>query len=69
MTCRSTHAALAGSLKPGGSPKTNDVADRSVRLRPATRSLREVLDERGPLTGPVTGAGAQALLAVRTTDR
>jgi hypothetical protein len=45
--------------------QTQDVADRSVVLRPATRSLRDVLDERGPLTGPVTDAGTRALLAVR----
>lgn len=35
------------------------------RLRPATRSLRDVLAERGPLTGPVTDAGTKALLAMR----
>jgi len=35
------------------------------RLRPATRSLREVLAERGPLTGPITDAGTKALLAMR----
>ncbi len=35
------------------------------RLRPPTRSLRDVLAERGPLTGPVTDAGTKALLAVR----
>lgn len=52
-------------IEPGGSPKMNDVADRSVMLRPATRSLRDVLDERGPLTGPITDAGTRALLAVR----
>jgi hypothetical protein len=45
--------------------QTQDVADRSVTLRPATRSLRDVLDERGPLTGPITDAGTRALLAVR----
>jgi hypothetical protein len=44
---------------------TQDVAERSAVLRPATRSLRDVLDERGPLTGPITDAGTQALLAVR----
>lgn len=53
-----------------GSPRTkigqtHDVADRSGMLRAATRSLREVLDERGPLTGPITDAGTRALLAVR----
>jgi hypothetical protein len=45
--------------------QTQDVADRAVTLRPATRSLRDVLDERGPLTGPITDAGTRALLAVR----
>jgi hypothetical protein len=53
----------------GSSPKTigqtQDVADRTVTLRPATRSLSDVLDERGSLTGPITDAGTQALLAVR----
>ena len=44
---------------------TQDVAGRSAVLRPATRSLRDVLDERGPLTGPITDAGTRALLAVR----
>lgn len=37
----------------------------AAALRPATRSLRDVLTERGPLTGPVTDAGTRALLAVR----
>lgn len=45
--------------------KTQDVADQPVLLRRATRSLREVLDERGPLTGPITDAGTRALRAVR----
>ena len=45
--------------------RTQDVTDRSAVLRPATRSLRDVLDERGPLTGPVTDVGTRALLAVR----
>lgn len=45
--------------------QTQSVAERSVTLRPATRRLRDVLDERGPLTGPITDAGTQALLAVR----
>jgi hypothetical protein len=35
------------------------------RLRPPTRSLRDVLAERGPLTGPVTDAGTKALMAMR----
>jgi hypothetical protein len=51
------------SLKTIG--QTQDVADRSVMLRPATRSLRDVLDERGPLTGPITDAGTRALIDVR----
>jgi hypothetical protein len=38
------------------------------RLRPATRALRDVLAERGPLTGPITDAGTKALLAVRGED-
>lgn len=37
----------------------------TARLSPATRSLREVLAERGPLTGPITDAGTRALLTVR----
>jgi hypothetical protein len=45
--------------------QTQDVADRSVMLRPATRSLRDVLDERGPLTVAITDAGTRALLAMR----
>lgn len=45
--------------------QTQSVAGRSVMLRPATRRLRDVLGERGPLTGPITNAGTQALLAVR----
>lgn len=44
---------------------TQNAADRSAGLRPATRQLRDVLKERGPLTGPVTDAGTRALLAVR----
>jgi hypothetical protein len=46
-------------------PKANAPAIRAVRLRPATRRLAEVLEQRGPLTGPVTDAGTRALLAVR----
>lgn len=38
---------------------------RAGRLRPATRRLKDVLAERGPLTGPVTDAGTRALVAVR----
>jgi hypothetical protein len=38
---------------------------RAGRLRPAIRRLSEVLEQRGPLTGPVTDAGTRALLAVR----
>ena len=38
---------------------------RAGRLRPATRRLSDVLEQRGPLTGPVTDAGTRALLAVR----
>lgn len=53
----------ASSLQTIG--QTQSVAERSVMLRPATRRLRDVLDERGPLTGPITNAGTQALLAVR----
>jgi hypothetical protein len=46
-------------------PRTQAVTRRAETLQPATRSLRDVLAERGPLTGPVTDAGTQALLAVR----
>jgi hypothetical protein len=35
------------------------------RLRPAKRRLKDVLAERGPLTGPITDAGTRALLAAR----
>lgn len=35
------------------------------RLRPATRTLKEFLAERGPLTGPVTDAGTRAVEAER----
>ena len=38
---------------------------QAERVRPATRSLRDVLAERGPLTGPITDAGTRALLAMR----
>jgi hypothetical protein len=41
------------------------VSVRAGRLRPATRRLKDVLAERGPLTGPVTDAGTRALVAVR----
>jgi hypothetical protein len=44
---------------------TQTATDRAGTLRPATRNLRDVLAERGPLTGPITDAGTQALLAVR----
>jgi hypothetical protein len=60
---RHRQVGSGGSLKTIG--QTQDVADRSVVLRPATRSLRDVLDERGPLTGPITDAGTRALLAAR----
>jgi hypothetical protein len=46
-------------------PKANAASIRPGRLRPATRRLSEVLEQRGPLTGPVTDAGTRALLAVR----
>jgi hypothetical protein len=45
--------------------RTQAATDRAGALWPATRSLRDVLAERGPLTGPITDAGTQALLAVR----
>jgi hypothetical protein len=45
--------------------RTQAATDHAGTLRPATRSLRDVLAERGPLTGPVTDAGTRALLAVR----
>ncbi len=45
--------------------RTQAVTDGAGTLRPATRTLRDVLAERGPLTGPITDAGTQALLAVR----
>lgn len=45
--------------------RTQAATDRAGTLRPATRSLRDVLAERGPLTGPITDAGTRALLAVR----
>ena len=46
-------------------PKANAASIRAGRLRPATRRLSDVLEQRGPLTGPVTDAGTRALLAVR----
>jgi hypothetical protein len=50
----------------GQSPlKANAASIRAGRLRPATRRLSDVLEQRGPLTGPVTDAGTRALLAVR----
>jgi hypothetical protein len=45
--------------------QTQAATDRAGALRPATRSLSDVLAERGPLTGPITDAGTRALLAVR----
>ncbi|HEX3392504.1 MAG TPA: hypothetical protein VHS55_08065 [Solirubrobacteraceae bacterium] len=45
--------------------RAQDANGRLGTLRPATRSLRDVLAERGPLTGPITDAGTRALLAVR----
>jgi hypothetical protein len=45
--------------------KVNGASISAGRLRPATRRLSEVLEQRGPLTGPVTDAGTRALLAVR----
>ncbi len=53
-------------VDPGHSqPKANAPSIRAGRLRPATRRLSDVLEQRGPLTGPVTDAGTRALLAVR----
>jgi hypothetical protein len=45
--------------------QTQAATDRAGALRPATRSLSDVLAERGPLTGPITNAGTRALLEVR----
>jgi hypothetical protein len=59
------HRQVDSGTSPKAIDQTHDVADRSAVLRPATRSLRAVLDERGPLTGPITDAGTRALLAVR----
>ena len=49
----------------GETPEIAGARPRAARLRPATRSLRDVLAERGPLTGPITDAGTQAIVAVR----
>jgi hypothetical protein len=51
--------------EPHRSEDSINVLVREGRLRPATQRLRDVLAERGPLTGPVTDAGTRALLAVR----
>ena len=59
------HRQVDSRTSPKTIGQTQDVADRSAVLRPATRSLRTVLDERGPLTGAITDAGTRALLAVR----
>jgi hypothetical protein len=59
------HRQVGSSSSLDTAGQTQDVADGSVMLRAATRSLRDVLDERGPLTGPITDAGTRALLAVR----
>jgi len=59
------HRQVDSGTSPKTISQTHDIADRSAVLRAATRSLREVLDERGPLTGPITDAGTRALLAVR----
>jgi hypothetical protein len=60
---RHTEASSDALLKSG--PRTQAATEHAGALQPATRSLRDVLAERGPLTGPVTDAGTQALLAVR----
>lgn len=49
----------------GGARRADKAIGGAPVLRPATRKLRDVLAERGPLTGPVTDAGTRALLAVR----
>lgn len=62
---RPRHTQIDTDAPPKRVSRTQAVADRAGMLRPATRSLRDVLAERGPLTGPITDAGTQALLAVR----
>jgi hypothetical protein len=49
----------------GGVVRAQDATKHLGALRPATRNLRDVLAERGPLTGPITDVGTQALLSVR----
>jgi hypothetical protein len=59
------HPPVHQRASAGGAQDPTAALVRAGRLRPATRRLREVLAERGPLTGPVTDAGARALIAVR----
>jgi hypothetical protein len=59
------HTRIGPSPSRGQDIAAQNPADRSAGLRPATRRLRDVLEERGPLTGPITDAGTRALLAVR----
>jgi hypothetical protein len=59
------HTQIGSDTPLKGAARARAVTDRTETLRPATRSLRDVLVERGPLTGPITDAGTKALLAVR----
>jgi hypothetical protein len=59
------HTQIGRDAPPPSAARTQPATGRAETLRPATRSLRDVLAERGPLTGPITDAGTKALLAVR----
>lgn len=48
-----------------GPGRLGGTSSDGAHLRPATRRLRDVLAERGPLTGPITDAGTRALRAER----
>lgn len=58
-------AKVRRSKTSAGKPSVRSAGVQAGRLRPPTRLLRDVLAERGPLTGPVTDAGTKALLAMR----
>ncbi len=59
-----THSKTSAG-KPSAGRAGSGAGVQSARLRQPTRSLRDVLAERGPLTGPVTDAGTKAVLAMR----
>lgn len=59
------HTQIGSDTSLTGTARAQAATDRAWMLRPATKSLSDVLAERGPLTGPITDAGTRALLEVR----